>query len=207
MPRKLIDARNMVIGALVSTILLTLINFAFIDQGIMSYRQDAFGGTTFNNLPVEVPFLKFMLILSGLFLYEYINSRFKGVRFEKYTLAVSNMLLGLCIAFGFFAHARAYTITTFVILFLLILAIEYVNKIRFMHKFYRLIIAFMIPFWLINFILITRNIFSFAPEKRISLNIGIVPIENFFMGMIMLLIAVFVYERLKNPKRKSIANS
>ncbi|RYE38050.1 MAG: hypothetical protein EOP48_27700 [Sphingobacteriales bacterium] len=201
MPTRIFDARNMFIGALVSAVLMTLINFAFIDQGIMSYRQDALGGRPFNGLPIVVPFLKFLLIISGLFLYAYLNKTIKMGGFEKYSFAVSNMLLGLCIAFGFFTNSRPYTLTTFVILFLLLIAIEYVGKIRFMGKFYRAFIAFVVPYWLINFILITQNIFAFDAEKRVKFNMGLVPIENIFMGMVMLLIAVFVYERLGHPKK------
>ncbi len=203
MPSIVFTARNIFFASFIATFMLTLFNYALIDNGILSYRTDALGGNSFQGLPIAAPLMKFLMFISALYLYVFLNNKYGTPAFEKYTFGVSNILLGLCIAVGFFVYARPYTFLTFVLLFLMLIAIEYINKIRFMGKFYRVYLAFLIPFWLISFILIKEEVFTFNPAARIQYDFGPVPIENMFVWMIMLLIAVFVFERLQVGKKKA----
>lgn len=194
-------ARNIFLASFMATFMLTLFNYALIDNDILSYQVNAFGSNSFQGQPVIAPLFMFLMFFAALYFYVFLNKKYFHNTLEKYSFAVSNILLGLCIAVGFFANARPFTLLTFVLLFLCLIAIEYINKIRFMGKFYRLFLAFLMPFWLINFVLISQKTMVFNPEMRVQLNIGPVPVENLFIWFIFSLVAVYFFERFEVPKR------
>lgn len=202
MPSLLFTTRNIFLASLLAASMLTALNYALIDNGVVKYGEGAFGSKNLEGLPAIAPLLKFLLFFSALYLYTFLNRNKVSAWLENYSFGISNILLGLCIAFGFFASARPYTLLTFVLLFLFLIAIEYINKIRFMSKLYRLYAVYLVPYWVLNYFLIEQGIMSFNKEMRIQLNVGVVPLENFVIWFVMLMVAVYTFERLQLTKKK-----
>lgn len=201
MPSLIIFLRNILIASFFGTAMLTLLNYALMDNGIVSYGAEAFGTTIVRGIPPIVTLCKFLIFMFALLLYVFLN-RIKVSRWlERYSFGISNIFMGLCIAVAFFASARPYTLLTFVLLFLLLIAIEYINKIRFMSKLYRLFAICFIPFWLINYILVEEKVLEFNAEMRVAFNIGPVPVENMAIFLIMLMITIYIFERLQRAKK------
>lgn len=159
-------------------------------------------GMTLWELPVEELLLSLLLPLSGIAIYIFLNSRYPDNTPEKYSLAVSNIMLGICIAMLYFGHQKLYTVFTFSILLIFILYIEFVNKIRFMYRFYRAYLVSLIPLYLVYGALTSIPVVQYTVSETLDFNLAHIPFETHFYFMGMMLLSVYLYEVFKNRARK-----
>lgn len=158
-------------------------------------------GMTLWELPIEELMLLFALPLSGLAVYLFLNHRFPANRLEKYSLAVSNIMLGICIAMLYFGHQKLYTLFTFAILLVFVVYIEYFNKIRFMYRFYRAYLLSLILFYIVYGILTSLPVIQYNTAETLNFNIAHIPFEGHFYFMAMLLLTVYLFELFKSRAR------
>lgn len=155
-------------------------------------------GITLWELPVEELLMLFVMPLCGLAVYLFINYRYPKNNLEKYSLAISNMLLGICIAMLYFGHKKEFTLLTFAILLVFVIYIEYVNKIRFMYKFYRAFVVTLLPFYVVYGILTVLPVIQYTDTETLNFNVFHIPFESHFYLMSMLLLTIYVYELFKS---------
>jgi lycopene cyclase domain-containing protein len=158
-------------------------------------------GLTLWELPVEELLLLFILPLSGLAVYLFLNNRFPDNKLEKYSLAVSNILLGICIAMLYFGHRKLYTLFTFSILLVFIVYVEYVNKLRFMYRFYRAYLLSLVLYYIVYGILTTIPVIQYNNAETLNFNLFYIPFEGHFYFMAMLLLTVYLFELFKSRAR------
>jgi len=183
-------------------ILFSLFALVFTALGIMSANASILSGYNIAGLPIEVILLCFIIPAAGLYLYRFLNTRFPDNSLEKFSLSISNLLLGVCIALLFFGYLKWYTATTFFILFTLLLYIEYQNKLRFMYRFYRTYVALLIPFFLAGTVIKNQSILIFNEKASLKLYLAYLPIEAYFYFMAMLLTTVYLFEFFKSKMAK-----
>lgn len=159
-------------------------------------------GMTLWELPVEELLFSAFMPFTGIAIYLFLNERYPDNTPEKYSLAVSNILLGVCIAMIYFGHQKLYTLCAFAILLTFILYIEFVNKIRFMYRFYRAYLISLIPFALVCIFLNSRPVVQYTVTETLDFNLLHIPFESFFYYMAMLLLTVFLYEVFKKRARR-----
>ncbi|MFA4871229.1 MAG: lycopene cyclase domain-containing protein [Pedobacter sp.] len=100
----------------------------------------------------------------------------------------------------FFGYLKLYTLITFLILFALLLYVEYKNKLRFMYRFYRTYAALLIPFYLLCIFIKKQPQLVFNENATLKLNLFYLPIEVYFFFMGMLLVAIYLFEFFKSKK-------
>lgn len=160
-------------------------------------------GINYKTYPVEQSMFFFSFSFAGLNIYQYLNEKFPNNKLQQFSLTASNLVLGVCVAILFFGYSKWYTAITFGTLFGLLLYIEYVNKLRFMYRFYRAYVASLILF-AVCFVLISQlPITTYLPAETLKMNVADIPIESFFFIMAMLLMAVYVLEWF-NAKKQAI---
>lgn len=159
-------------------------------------------GMTLWELPVEELLLSLILPLAGLSVYLFLNARYPDNTNDKYSLAVSNIMLGICIAMLFFGYQKLYTLFTFSILLVFMVYIEYVNKIRFMYRFYRAYLLMLIPFYLVYGVLTIMPVLQFNAAETLKFNLLQIPFETPFYFMGMMLLSVFLFEVFKSRARR-----
>lgn len=159
-------------------------------------------GMTLWELPVEELLLSLILPLTGIAIYLFLNKRYPDNSSEKYSLAVSNIMLGICIAMLYFGHQKLYTVFTFSILLVFILYIEFVNKIRFMYRFYRAYLVSLIPLYVVYGALTSIPVVQYTVAETLDFNLVHIPFETHFYFMGMMLLSVYLYEVFKNRARK-----
>lgn len=147
---------------------------------------------------VAIVVLHFAIPAIGLWLYHFLNSRFPNNSLDGFSLSLSNLFLGICVAMLFFGYLKVFTLTTFLILFALLLYIEYKNKLRFMYRFYRTYAALLIPLYLFCLFLKKQPQLAFNEEATLKLNLVYLPIEVYFYFMAMLLITIYLLEFFKS---------
>lgn len=138
----------------------------------------------------------------GLFSYRFLNNSFPKNHLEKFSLSVSNVILGICVAMLFFGYLKLYTLVTFSILFILLIYIEYKNKLRFMYRFYRTYVALLIPLYFLCLYIKTQGPILFNKNSTLKLDLIYLPIEAYFFFMGMLLMSVYLFELFKNKAVK-----
>ncbi|ACU05888.1 MULTISPECIES: lycopene cyclase domain-containing protein [Pedobacter] len=188
--------KTILLASCLTGIFFSLITFLLSALGVLSVGQQTLSKLLIAGLPFIIPAL-------ALWLYQFLNSRFPNNSLEKFSLLVSNILLGICVAMLFFGYQKWYTLITTFILLSLLIYIEYLNKLRFMYRFYRLFILLLILFYPVYLMVITHGFLKFNAEASLKLGIGGVSIEAFFYLMAMLLMAVYLFELFKHKISKS----
>jgi len=179
------------------------ISTEFLSQfKVLVFNPPYLTGMMLWQLPIEELLLLMMLPLCGLAIYLFLNVRYPDQQLEKYSLAVSHIVLGICIAMLFFGHQKLYTLFTFVILLVLLLYIEYVNKIRFMYRFYRAYLVSLIPFYIVYGILTSAPVLQYTNSETLDFNLVNIPFENHFYYLSMLLLSVYLFELFKSRAKQ-----
>lgn len=168
---------------------------------VIVFNPPYLSGMTLWELPIEELLLSLLLPFSGIAIYLFMNMRYKDNSLEKYSLALSNMMLGVCIAMLYFGHQKLYTLFTFSILLVFLLYIEYVNRIRFMYKFYRAFLVSLLLFYTVYGILTSIPVIQYTTEETLNFNFSHIPFESHFYYMSMLLLSVYLYELFKSRAR------
>lgn len=187
---------------LVPGIIFSTITIIFTFLGVWGFNSAFLMGSYYREVPIEQHLFFFAFSFAGLGIYNYLNLKFPNNHLQKFSLSVSNLMLGVCVAFIFFAYAKWYTVVTFSILLLLLLYIEYLNKIRFMYRFYRAYVACLVPFSICYGLLCNLPTLSYNKAETIKLSLANIPLENHFYMMAMLLLSVYLFEFFKQRKTK-----
>lgn len=203
--KKVFDHGNLkpALGAsLIATILFSAIAAILSMIGVLLFDIDKNIGVLINELPIEQYLLNFSLSFGGIAVYLYLNKVFPKNDLQKYSLALSNLLIGLSIAFLFFAYPKWYTMVTFAVLILGLLLIEYVGRIRFMYWAYRAFAVMLIPMLIIYGILFYTDTIKIASNQLSGMYLLKMPIEQCFMFLAMFLVSIFMFEFFKNRAAK-----
>ncbi|MEJ5993272.1 lycopene cyclase domain-containing protein [Pedobacter sp. Du54] len=196
------NIRSVIIPSLIVTVIFSETGVFFAGLKVWTFNPVYLLGITYRQLPLEMYLFYFTSSFAGLGIYNYLNAKFPKNDLQKYSLSLSHLLLGIMVAILFFAYTKWYTATTFVLLFLLMLYIEYKNQLRFMYRFYRAFIVCLIPFYISYGILCNVPIISYNAAETIDVNFLNIPFENYFYMMGMLLLGVYFMEVFKSRRAK-----
>lgn len=158
-------------------------------------------GLSYRGLPIEEYLFLFSFNFAGLGVYNYLNAKFPKNDLQKYSLTLSNLMMGICIAFLFFGYTKWYTVITFAFLILLFFGVEYINKLRFMYRFYRVFVIMLIPFYCIYAIVCNLPIITYDTAQNVRFSMFKIPFENHFFMMATLLLGIYLFETLKSRKK------
>ncbi len=182
---------QLLFASLLSSLFFSLIAYIFAMLGVqvMGFSWQEF---------LVYPLLSF----AGLLIYQFLNVAYTDNSLEKFTLSLSNLLLGICAAMLFFTYAKWFSVITFGILLLLLLYIEYFNKLRFMYRFYRTYLISLFLFYPAFALLIAKHIVEYDPSQTVNLNIGNIPLECYFFFIGMLLLSTYLLELFNSRKTR-----
>jgi hypothetical protein len=198
------DWKSVLYSVLFTCVFSLGLQVAFMRYQLIHYDFNPNPGFEVSGIPIAAVLFCFTVPLAGIFIYRGLNIRYPDNLLDRYSLAFSNLLLGLCIAFVFFAYTMAYSVTAFVMLFLLLLFIEYRNKIRFMYRFYRTYGVVIVLYFIASLLLGSFNGAAYQVAHTVKFTVAGVPFENYALLMVMLLFAVYLYE-VFNKRQHGIA--
>ncbi|MCZ4242678.1 lycopene cyclase domain-containing protein [Pedobacter punctiformis] len=171
----------------------------FVKLDIWSFNPKYITGINLLGLPIEEILFFLTVPYACIFIYECLNAYFPANGLEKYSLAISNLVLGLCVAILFFGYSKWYTLINFGFLFIVLAYVEYVNKkIRFMYRFYRAYLVSLIPFYIVNGFLTSIPVVLYNSKEILGMRVGTIPFEDHFYLMALLLMNVYLYQFFKS---------
>jgi hypothetical protein len=192
------DWKAVVYSVLFSSVFSIGVGVAFVRYQLIHYDFNQDAGFELSGVPLAAVLLCFTLPLASIAIYNALNQRYPNNSLDRYTLAFSNMLLGLCVAFVFFAYTMAYSVIAFLMLFMLILFMEYRNKIRFMYRFYRTYGLIALSYFLVSLLLGTINGAAYNVAHTVKFSLAGVPFENYALLFVMVLFTVYLFEAFKS---------
>lgn len=196
------NSKFIILSVLINVFVFSIPTEYMTRMKVIVYNPPYLSGMTLWELPIEELLFSMLLPLCGLAIYQFLNLRFPDNSREKYSLAVSHMVMGICIAMLYFGYQKLYTLLTFSILLVFVGYVEYFNKLRFMYKFYRAYALSLIPFYIVYSILTTIPVIQYNNEETLKFNLAHIPFENHFYFMAMLLLSIYFYEVFKNRAKR-----
>ena len=172
-------------------------------KGVLTYDLQHFSGADNLGIPYEVILGAFVFPFVGISIYNFLNAKFPAQTYEKYSLAVSNILMGLCIAMIFFAYTKWYPDWTFGLMMLTLFVVEYKNKIRFMYRFYRTYLVVLVAYLAVVLQYHYKGYIGFHEQHTIKFRLFYVPFESFFLLFSITLISILLFEVFKKRYGKT----
>ncbi|MGN7987888.1 lycopene cyclase domain-containing protein [Pedobacter sp. 22226] len=191
---------------LITGVMFLIWDMLFTKLNVWSFNPDYLIGINLMGLPLEEMLFFLTVPYACVFIYECLNVYFPKNHLQKYSLALSNLFLGLCVAMLFFGYSKWYTCINFGFLLLVLGYVEYLNvKFRFMYKFYRAYFVSLIPFYIVNGFLTAIPVVMYNNKENLGFRVGTIPFEDHFYLMGLLLMNVYLYEVFKAKANKSVA--
>lgn len=187
-------------ASLTSAIVFAAITVVLQLLGIVAFDVNNTIGVIFKDVPLEQYLLYFSFSFVAISVYLYFNIKFPNNNLQKYSLALSNLLLGLCVAFLFFSYPKWYTLSAFATLLILLFLIEYAGRLRFMYRAYRAFALMLIPFYIVYGFLFWNQTLLIAKNQLTGMYVAKIPVENHFIALSMLLVAIYMFEFFKSKK-------
>jgi len=192
------NSKFLILSVLINVFVFSVPTEFLTQLKVIVFNPPYLTGLTLWELPSEELLLYFLLPGAGLAIYSFLNARYPDNKPEKYSLAVSNIMLGVCIAMLYFGHQKLYTVFTFALLMAFLVFIEYVGKIRFMYRFYRAYLVSLIPFYIVYGVLTSVPVVQYNSAETLNFNLFHIPFESHFYFMAMLLLSVYLFELFKS---------
>lgn len=173
----------------------------FTRNGVWGFNPDYLIGINLINLPVEEWLFFFVIPYCSVFIYVCLNYFLKKDVFEPYGKNVALVLGVALLIIAFLNVSRAYTFWNFLFsgVFLLIHALVW--KKKYLGRFFVAYLLHLIPFLIVNGILtgtlVDEPIVWYNNQENLAIRIGTIPIEDTIYALLLLLMNVTIYERLK----------
>lgn len=193
--------KSIILPSLIVTFVFSEVAVFLTGLKVWNFNTAYLIGTSYRGLPLEEYMFLFVFCFAGLGVYNYLNAKFPNNDLQKYSLTLSNLLMGICVAFLFFGYTKWYTAITFAFLILLFFGVEYINKLRFMYRFYRAFVFMLIPFYCVYAIVCNLPIITYDTAQNVRFSLFKIPFENHFFMMATLLLGVYLFETLQSRKR------
>jgi lycopene cyclase domain-containing protein len=181
-------------------------DYFFTKWGVWSFNEDYITGIKLANLPIEEVLFFFVVPYCCMFVYECIRCYFPALKGKKQDVIILKLIGGILLFTGLFFVDKQYTSWTF-ILTALGIGIIYLFK-----KFFRgfdatsFIVSYsiiLIPFLIVNGFLTSIPVVLYNDAENLGIRIYSIPFEDTFYGMLLVLLNVLIYEKLKSKAKHS----
>jgi energy-converting hydrogenase Eha subunit E len=189
--------KPMFVAVVVGGLSNVLLACAFYALNVLKFAPKYLSTPDVGFVPIEQIMLSFVLPYAFLAIYSYLNAAHPLVKADKYSLSVSNLIIGLSLAMIFFAYNKLFAVITFSLLLITLFYVEYKTRLRFMLQFYRSYGLALLPFLLIFIPLNLLSIYKYTLEQTIELKIAYIPFESYFYFLWSCLITTTFYELFK----------
>lgn len=175
----------------------------FTSVGVWSFNEKYITGIKLMNLPVEEILFFFIVPYCCVFIYECIRCYFPGLRNTKIAEVSLKTLAIVLLITGLFFYSRNYTCWTFILCSIFIAGIYFFS--RFFQAFNQAVflISFaivLIPFLVVNGFLTAIPVVVYNNAENLGIRIYTIPFEDTFYGMLLVMMNVAFYERLRSGK-------
>lgn len=182
---------------------------------VWGFNPDYLTGITLINLPLEEVLFFFCIPYACVFTFHCLDVLLLQKSFRFNDKFVTPLLIAALVIISILQYQKIYTLVTFTSLAALLAYSKYVLKIQWLDKFYFVYAILLLPFLIVNGILTGTTLASpvvwYNNAEIIGTRILTIPVEDIFYGMLLILINLLIYQRLKSRnttyKRKSVVRA
>lgn len=174
----------------------------FTAMGIWGFNPRYLIGISIFNLPLEEVLFFICIPYACLFTYFCLNTFYKLHWSAKSSQTASILIAAVLFIIGLLNYDKAYTLSTFLSTALILLILTFALKITWLGKLLSIYPILLIPFFIVNGILtgsgLEEPIVWYNDSENLGIRLFTIPIEDVVYGFEMILLNVFVFERLKS---------
>jgi lycopene cyclase domain-containing protein len=194
--------KHLGIAILIPAIFFIVWDEIFTRVGVWGFNSKYISGLYIGSLPLE-EILFFICIPYGcVFIYFLLNYLIEKDYLFPHQELMSSLLIIILLIAGIYHMEKVYTSVTFIVLTLLIAYLTLKVRARYMGRFYLAFGFILIPFFIVNGVLtgsfIEEEVVWYNARDILGLNLGTIPVEDIFYGMLLFLMNVAIYERLQD---------
>jgi lycopene cyclase domain-containing protein len=173
----------------------------FTYKGVWNFNDKYITGIKLGNLPIEEVLFFFVVPYCCVFIYECVRCYFPALKNKPWAKSILKILAYLLLIFGFIFYDKLYTSWTF------ILTGGSIELIFFFSIFFRKFDAvsflvsyciMLIPFLIVNGFLTAIPVVIYNNTENLGIRISTIPFEDIFYGMLLILMNIVIYEKLKS---------
>jgi lycopene cyclase domain-containing protein len=173
----------------------------FTSKGVWSFNENYITGLKLVNLPIEEVLFFIIVPYCCIFIYECIRCYFPTLQDTRRSNLILKGIGILLFITGIYFNNKYYTSWTFIFTAIFIAAI-YLAK-RFFKDFHStyFLIAYaitIVPFLLVNGLLTSIPVVLYNDIENLCLRIYTIPMEDVFYGMLLVMMDISIYEKLRN---------
>jgi lycopene cyclase domain-containing protein len=178
----------------------------FTAKNVWSFNNNYITGIKLINLPIEEVLFFFVVPYSCVFIYECIRCYFPGVANKKIADSFLQVMAGLLFITGLISYQKYYTSWALTLCSLFI-ATLYIFKKCFKYFdagfFLTAYAIILIPFLLVNGFLTALPVVEYNNAENLGIRIYTIPVEDVFYGMLLVLMNVVLFEKLRNGSQQN----
>ena len=190
---------------IISAIIFIVADIRFTRIGVWGFNPDYLTGIYFFNLPIEEYLFFFCIPYACIFTYQCFKILLQQSPDENTTRLISKIASVVLFIVGIIYFNHLYTSTTFIALAIYLFITAQFNLNFSLGKFFLAYLILLIPFFICNGILTGTGLASPVVWYNNNQNLGIriltIPIEDFFYGLLLILLNATIYERILLRKK------
>ena len=191
--------KSTILSLSITGLIFILWDIAYTHAGVWGFNPIYICGLSILNLPIEEVLFFFCIPYACLFTYDCLKRAYpikvsEQNKWITYKLSISLFVVG-CISFP-----NLYTSVTFISLSLTLFLIQIKYNPIWLPRLYTSLIVLIVPFFIVNGVLtgtgLEEEIVWYNKNEITGFRILTIPIEDFFYGFLLILLNVFLLEKL-----------
>ncbi|MCW5918119.1 MAG: lycopene cyclase domain-containing protein [Ferruginibacter sp.] len=175
----------------------------FTYKGVWNFNPDYIQGTHLGYLPIEEVLFFFIVPYCCVFIYACIKAYFPKIKRNKNSDTVLMTLAIFLFIAGIFNISRWYTASTFLLSALFIFFVLRQKKFFKSFDSARFMVSYavcLIPFFVVNGFLTAIPVVNYNDAENLGIRIYTIPFEDTFYGMLLIMMNIAGYEKLKSRR-------
>lgn len=179
----------------------------FTEKNVWSFNENYITGIKVINLPVEEVLFFFVVPYCCLFIYECVRCYFPRLTNKPSANTILQLLAVLLLIAGIFFYKKKYTSSTFIFNAIFIIILYVYKKYFKTFDAISFLVAYaicLIPFLIVNGFLTAIPVVLYNDSENLGIRIYTIPLEDIFYGMLLIMMNIALYEKLRNRKIKTL---
>jgi lycopene cyclase domain-containing protein len=176
----------------------------FTNHGVWSFNPAYVTGIYTGSIPLEEALFFFVVPYCCVFIYECIRCYFPRLQNNRISISIFFLLAIALLIIGLLHREAWYTFYTaiFTGVFILLLLLLY-KKVAPFFNFTAFLVAYLIillPFLAVNGVLTYLPVVMYNDAHNLGMRIITIPVEDIFYGMLLVLMNIIIFEKLRSRK-------
>ena len=172
----------------------------FTQKGVWSFNENFITGIKLFNLPIEEVLFFFIVPYCCVFIYECMRVYFPNIKNTSFGILIIKLIGISLLIFAIINHDKDYTFFTFffngIFIFLLLNSKKYFKLFN-VNAFLVSYFIILIPFLIVNGLLTAIPVVLYNNNENLNCRIYTIPFEDVFYGMLLIMMNVAGYEKMK----------